>query len=157
MLQLDELDKQLLDAFQQQLPITAQPFAAIGQQLGISEAEVLTCLKRFKELKYISRVGPVFNHKKAGASTLAALAVAEEQLEEVATFINSLEEVNHNYQREHSYNLWFVLTAPNQARLAACIEHIEAHTGLTVLNLPMLKSFHIDLGFALFNSKRVQL
>jgi hypothetical protein len=41
-------------------------------------------------------------------------AVPADQLEKMALWINALPEVNHNYEREHTYNLWFVVAAPNQ-------------------------------------------
>ncbi|MEK7737946.1 MAG: Lrp/AsnC family transcriptional regulator, partial [Pseudomonadota bacterium] len=58
-------------------------------------------------------------------------------------------EVNHNYQREHRYNLWFVATAQDQAALDMALRRIEAETGCAVLRLPLLEEFHIDLGFDL--------
>src|SRR3546814_1080044 len=34
-------------------------------------------------------------------------------------------EVNHNYAREHHYNLWFVLTGPNRRHLEQILEELE--------------------------------
>ena len=95
----------------------------------------------------LSRVGPVFEHSRAGASTLVALAVPEARLESVAALINSYPEVNHNYLREHRYNLWFVVTGPDLAHVEALLARIEAETGLTPLDLPMRAAYRIDLGF----------
>ncbi|MCW8884099.1 MAG: Lrp/AsnC family transcriptional regulator, partial [Motiliproteus sp.] len=58
-------------------------------------------------------------------------------------------EVNHNYQREHFFNLWFVLAAPTQERIDEVLAELEETTGLPLLNLPMLKAHHLDLGFPL--------
>jgi len=69
------------------------------------------------------------------------------KIEEIAKIVNSYEAVNHNYQREHHYNLWFVLTAENQQVLAEVIDDIEQECGHAVMSLPMLEDFHIDLGF----------
>jgi hypothetical protein len=95
-------------------------------------------------------VGPVFAPQRAGASTLAALAVPEERLESVAGQVSAYAEVNHNYQREHAWNLWFVVTAPDQQRVEQVLADIEAVTGLRVLNLPLQRAFYIDLGFPLW-------
>ena len=72
------------------------------------------------------------------------------RLEAVAAFVNGYEEVNHNYQREHTFNLWFVVTAPEQERIRQVLAEIEAGTGLAVLDLPLEHAFFIDLGFPLW-------
>ena len=99
----------------------------------------------------------MFCHKKAGASTLAAIAVPADQLDKVAGIVNQFDEVNHNYAREHDYNLWFVVTAKDQVALEKTIIDIELLTGLPVLMLPMEASYHIDLGFSInFNRNGIQ-
>lgn len=147
---LNNLEKQLLNEYQKGLPLTPTPFADIAEKLGTSEALVLKILDRLQELGVISRVGPVFKPKRIGASTLAAMAVPASRLEAVANRISSYPEVNHNYERENRYNLWFVVTAPDQQRLDAVLEEIERQTGHPILNLPLVKQFHIDLGFPLW-------
>jgi DNA-binding Lrp family transcriptional regulator len=91
----------------------------------------------------------VLRPHRIGASTLAALAVAPERLDAVAALVSEYPEVNHNYQREHRYNLWFVVTAADRARLDAVLGDIGRRSGLKVLDLPMLEDYFIDLGFRL--------
>jgi len=89
-----------------------------------------------------------------GASTLAALSGHESKKESVASMINEYSEVNHNYKREHHFNLWFVLTASNEHELNAVLDDMEQQTGYTAMYLPMIEDFHIDLGFEIdFNSE----
>jgi hypothetical protein len=57
--------------------------------------------------------------------------------------------VNHNYEREHGFNLWFVLAAPDAERVAEVLDEIATRTGIPVMNLPLEEAFHIDLGFPL--------
>ncbi len=59
-------------------------------------------------------------------------------------------EVNHNYQREHVFNLWFVVTAADRAQVDEVLAAIEEATGLLPLDLPLERSFYIDLGFPLW-------
>ncbi len=143
------LERQLLNDFQRDFPLVRRPFARIARQLGVSEAEVLDALRLLKAEGTISRVGPVFPPNRIGASTLAALAVPAERLQAVAELVSALPEVNHNYEREHRFNLWFVVTAANAERLRAVLAEIEEMTGLAVLDLPMVQEYHIDLGFEL--------
>ncbi len=146
---MDAADLDLLNSFQRDFPLTPEPFWDIAGQLGRSEAEVLAALRRWQEDGKISRVGAVFATRKLGVSTLAALAVPPTRLEVVARRVNDYPEVNHNYQRDHDFNLWFVLTAASSARLQEILSDIGEQTGLPLLDLPLLEAFHIDLAFDL--------
>ncbi|MCP3667146.1 MAG: Lrp/AsnC family transcriptional regulator [Gammaproteobacteria bacterium] len=147
---LNDLERQLLNQYQKGFPISPTPFADIAKQLGTSEALVLQILKHLQDQGVVSRVGPVFKPKSVGVSTLAAMAVPAEKLDQVAAKISGYNEVNHNYEREHHFNLWFVVTAPDQERLDAVLSDMERTTGQAVLNLPLENQFHIDLGFPLW-------
>ncbi|KIL03756.1 Lrp/AsnC family transcriptional regulator [Pseudomonas sp. S5(2021)] len=146
---LDALSRRLIDRFQHGMPLCAEPYRAMAEALGCSEDEVLACLQQLQAGGGLSRIGPVFEHSRAGASTLVALAVPTERLEQVAERINRFPEVNHNYLREHRYNLWFVLTGPDRTHLDRVLAEIEADTGLVPLDLPMQSAYRIDLGFPL--------
>ncbi|NIP73635.1 MAG: Lrp/AsnC family transcriptional regulator [Gammaproteobacteria bacterium] len=146
---LSELEKQLLNDFQHDFPVTPRPYADIAERLGVTEDEVLAALHELRARGAVSRVGAVFRPNRVGVSTLAALAAPEERLEEVAALVSAYPEVNHNYEREHRFNLWFVVTARDEQRLREVLADIERRTRLEVLYLPMLEDYHIDLGFDL--------
>lgn len=148
-MELDSVSRRLIDRFQHGMPLCAEPYRAMAEALGCEEAEVLAGLQRLDRAGCLSRVGPVFEHSRAGASTLVALAVPPARLEAVAACVNGYPEVNHNYLREHHYNLWFVLTGPDRAHLDRILTQIEAETGLAPLDLPMRIAYRIDLGFPL--------
>jgi DNA-binding Lrp family transcriptional regulator len=146
---MTDVDRRLLDDFQQSLPLSPTPFADMAARLGVSEDEVLGRLRHFQEQGIVSRVGPVLAPNRVGASVLAAMAVPESELESIAALVSSFPEVNHNYEREHDFNLWFVVAARDQDELDAVLVRIEAQAGHRVLRLPMLESYHVDLGFPL--------
>jgi DNA-binding Lrp family transcriptional regulator len=146
---LTKLERCLLNDYQRDFPLTPTPYAEIARALGVSEEEVLERLRALRATGAISRVGAVLRPRRLGASTLAAMAVPEERLEEVAAIVSARSEVNHNYEREHRYNLWFVAQAGNETELAQLLADVELRTGITVLALPMLVDYHIDLGFEL--------
>ncbi|RIX44722.1 MAG: Lrp/AsnC family transcriptional regulator [Rhodocyclales bacterium GT-UBC] len=139
----------LLNEFQRDFPLCPAPFAELAARLGVAEKAVLGGLEKLRREGKISRVGAVFAPKRIGASTLAAMAVPPERLAGVAAAVNRFAEVNHNYEREHRYNLWFVVTAASEGRLQASLSAIEQAAGYALLALPMLEEFHIDLGFCL--------
>ncbi|KGK84791.1 Lrp/AsnC family transcriptional regulator [Pseudomonas stutzeri] len=146
---IDDLSRRLIDRYQHGMPLCAEPYRAMADELGCAESEVLARLEQLQEFGGLSRIGPVFEHSRAGASTLVALAVPQARLEQVAARISAFPEVNHNYLREHHYNLWFVLTGPDRPHLDRLLAEIEADTGLVPLDLPMLHAYRIDLGFPL--------
>ena len=145
----DTLDFHLLNDFQRDFPLCPAPFAELASRLGVAEKVVLGRLESLRRDGKISRVGAVFAPKRIGASTLAAMAVPPVKLDAVAAAVNRFPEVNHNYEREHRYNLWFVVTAASEGRLQATLGAIEQAAGYPLIPLPLLEEFHIDLGFSL--------
>ena len=145
----DALDRRLLNEFQRGFPLTDRPFAEVAKRLGSDEDEVLERLRRLSAEGAVSRVGAIVAPHAVGWSTLAALAVPADRLEEVARIVSDYPEVNHNYEREHRFNLWFVVTAEDEDAVADVLEDIAYRTGLRPLDLPLLEPFHLDLGFAL--------
>jgi DNA-binding Lrp family transcriptional regulator len=146
---MDNLEFHLINDFQRDFPLESEPFAEIAWRLCTDEATVLAALRRLHADGVVSRVGAVFSPRRVGASTLAALAAAPERLEAIAARVSARPEVNHNYEREHRYNLWFVAAAADQARLHRVLADIERETGCTVMSLPLEHEFYIDLGFDL--------
>lgn len=151
-IELSEFDRRLLNEFQRDLPICARPYEAMAKRLDCDEELVLERLAQLQQRGFVSRVGPVFRANCLGASTLAAMAVPPARLQQVATLVSSYPQVNHNYEREHEFNLWFVVTAGNAGDVADVIADVRRRTGLAVMDLPMNEAFHIDLGFPLWQT-----
>lgn len=145
----DVREARLLNEFQHGLPLLSRPFAVIGAALGADDAWVRTTLARAQQDGRVSRVGAVFRPGTIGVSTLAALAAPPGDLDRVAAAVSARPEVNHNYEREHRYNLWFVAAAKDRAALDLALAAIARDTGHAPLELPMLADYWIDLGFDL--------
>ncbi|HRY06068.1 MAG TPA: AsnC family transcriptional regulator [Hyphomicrobiaceae bacterium] len=139
----------VLDGWQRGFPLVARPFAAIGRACGLSEGEVLLGLSEMQRAGVLGRVGATIRPNTIGVSLLAAMKVPEDRLEEVARIVNAEPGVNHNYEREHDINLWFVIAAPDSAKLDASLDRIRMASGLDVLELPLERAYYIDLGFPL--------
>ncbi len=139
----------LLNDFQRNFPLCPAPFAELAAKLGVAESAVLRMLEQLRRDGKIARVGAVFAPKRIGASTLVAMAVPPDKLSAVAEAINRFPEVNHNDEREHRYNLWFVVTAGSEGRLYAALGAIKQSAGYPMLVLPLLKEYHIDPDFTL--------
>ena len=143
------LEKRVLNDFQHDFPLSATPFADMAQQLGVSEDEILSTVSKLQDDGVISRVGPVFTPNRIGVSTLAAMSIPEAELECVARIVSAFAEVNHNYERDHEFNLWFVVTASSEEHLEIVLHEIEQHAEYPLMSLPMLEDYFIDLGFNL--------
>lgn len=144
---LSPLHKQLLNDYQQELPLSPTPYLDIAHSLGISEEDVLSVFTELKNKQFIARIGSVISPNQIGVSSLMAMAVPAEKLQQVATIINQYPEVNHNYERENRFNLWFVLIAKDSEHLQSVITDIELQTGFKSLYLPLLADYFINLGF----------
>ncbi len=144
---LTEVQANLLNDFQRDFPLCPQPYKRLAEQLGLEETDVLDHLQQLEDQKFISRVGAVVAPHKAGWSTLAAMSVPEEDLEDVAKIVNAYSGVNHNYERTHEINLWFVVTGPDKRAVEFILDEIKSKTGIEVLNLPLVEAYQLDLGF----------
>lgn len=146
---MDDLDRRLINRLQRGLPLVRQPWQLIAEELQSSAHEVLDRVHALLEDGVLTRFGPMFDIERlGGAFTLAALAVPEDHFERVATQLNQLPQVAHNYRREHHWNMWFVLACATAEELAESLSHIHAITGLPVLNLPKEQTYHVGLYFA---------
>ncbi|CRM07704.1 Lrp/AsnC family transcriptional regulator [Pseudomonas marginalis] len=145
---MDELDRQLINRLQHGLPLVRQTWQQVAEELHSHPSELLDRLYALLEDGVLTRFGPMFDIERlGGAFTLAALAVPEARFDAVAEQLNALPQVAHNYRREHRWNMWFVLACATAQELAATLSHIEALTGLAVLNLPKEHTYHVGLYF----------
>lgn len=146
---LPALDLALLNEWQRDFPLTSKPFEVIAAQHGCSGTLVQERYRHLMQSGALGRIGGIFGVGAGGSAMLCALSVPPERLDQVAEQVNLFECVNHNYARDHQWNLWFVVTAPSVAERDACVSDIEAVTHLRALRLPMRRAFRIDLGFDL--------
>ncbi len=149
---VDEVDAAIIDSYQSGFPVAERPFRRLADALEIEESDALERVRRLHEEGIFRRFGPVLNPPVIGSSTLAAVRAPEERFEEIAEVINGYRQVNHNYARDHEWNMWFVVTAGSRETRDEILEEIETRTGCSVLNLPMLTDYYIDLEFPVVNA-----
>jgi DNA-binding Lrp family transcriptional regulator len=63
---VDDRDRALLAALEDGLPLVARPYRAIGEALGLSEADVIARLRRLSDGGVLSRFGVVVRHRALG-------------------------------------------------------------------------------------------
>ena len=151
---LDAVDARLIDGFQSGFPVHERPFRVVGTEVGTSETDTLARVERLREKGVFRRFGAVLNPPVIGSSTLAAVQAPAERFGAIAEVVNSYRQVNHNYRRDHAWNMWFVVTAESHETRDGILDDIENRTECDVLNLPMLTDFYIDLEFPVVNTDR---
>lgn len=142
----DDADRRLINAIQGEFPLSARPFAEVGAALGLSEDEVIARLQSLLDDRVLTRFGPMYQiERMGGAFCLAAIAVPEAQWASAVEAVNAFPEVAHNYRREHTLNMWFVLATETPAGIADCARRIEAATGLVVHLFPKEREYFVEM------------
>jgi len=145
---MDALDRKIVNGLQGGFPIMDRPYAAAADALGLSEAELIQRLENMLAAGVLSRFGPMYHAEMLGGGlTLAAMQVPQGDLDRVAEQVNAFPEVAHNYERDHAFNLWFVLATETPDRIPAVLAEIEQRTGYPVYNMPKIEEFFIGLRF----------
>ncbi len=83
--------------------------------------------------------------KLGGAFTLVAMSVREDDFQRVMDIVNSFPEVAHNYEREHHFNMWFVIATEDPKRIDAVLREIELDSGYSCYNMPKQDEYFVKL------------
>jgi DNA-binding Lrp family transcriptional regulator len=145
---LTKLRKQLCNVLQGGLPICPKPYDDLAKYLNNNEETILQEIRELKESGVIRRICALINHRALGmTSTLVAAHIPEENVQEVAEAVNSLENVSHNYLREHYYNLWFTLQAESPKQIEVTVSNLSGRFGIDFYSLPIERVFKLDVRF----------
>jgi DNA-binding Lrp family transcriptional regulator len=145
---MDTYDKQILDIIQSSFPLAARPYEVVGEQVGLTEGEVLARVRRLKEEGVIRRMGANFGSRELGwKSTLCGAEVPEDKLDLFVAEVNKHTGVTHNYLRAHKFNVWFALIAPSTDAVEEILAGITEKTGVSIMNLPASTLFKIKVDF----------
>jgi DNA-binding Lrp family transcriptional regulator len=143
---MDEIDRAIVNRLQGGFPLVERPFAAAAAELGLEEEDLIARVRKLLEQRVLTRFGPMYQvERMGGAFSLAAMRVPPADFDRVAAIVNAFPEVAHNYEREHEYNMWFVLATERPEGIARAIARIERETGLPVVNLPKLREYFVGL------------
>lgn len=107
-LSLDAIDRQIIVATQAGLPLVAEPFAALAEQLGLGSDEVLQRVADMQARGIIRRIAAVPNHYALGYTVngMSVWNVCDEHITELGRLIGGLDYVSHCYQRPRHLPLW---------------------------------------------------
>ncbi len=119
---MDAIDRAIIVATQEGLPLVPQPYHAVAHQVGIEPDEVMARFRIMLESGVIRRIGAVPNHYALGykANGMTVWDVADERIDELGKRIGQLDFVSHCYQRprhlpDWSYNLFAMVHGHDRA------------------------------------------
>jgi DNA-binding Lrp family transcriptional regulator len=156
----DPVDRLLLQLLQDDFPLEADAWGALGQQVSIGGEEVLNRVRSLQASGILRGICPILESGKTGigASTLVALRLPPDKVEEMARFINSFPQVSHNYLRNHQFNLWFTVGARDREELEQLLQVIRDRccpNSSDMIELPVKRRFKIDVRFPLIQQKEI--
>lgn len=145
---MDSKDKELLNLIQSGFPVEPHPYGIIGEQIGLTDQEVLQRIANLKREGIIRRMGASINSRRVGfVSTLLAAKVPPEKFNSFVNTVNSVQGVTHNYERRHEYNVWFTLISQSVEEKEKIIKELTELTGISILELPAKRIFKIRVDF----------
>lgn len=130
-------DLELIRDLQEGLPLVSRPFAAVAEQLGLPEGEVLERLARLKREGKVRRVAASISHRRAGftANAMCVWSVPADQVDEVGARLAEFAEVTHCYARpappDFPYNVYTMIHGRSRDDCERVIARIREATGLS--------------------------
>jgi siroheme decarboxylase len=146
---LTDWDRRLLNLLQSRFPLEERPFAAVADEAGVPEREVLERTQWLLDQRIIREVTPIFDTPALGySSMLVAAKVDGEHPHRAAAVINEHPGVSHNYLRNHDFNLWFTIATAPDSKLGldgtlAVLKDLSAAE--SIRQLPTLTMFKINM------------
>ena len=128
---IDAIDRRIIAATQQGLPLTPRPYATIAEQLGLDSRDVMQRMQRMLENGVIRRIGAVPNHYALGfrGNGMSVWDVPDKYIKEAGQTIGALDFVSHCYHRPRHlpawpYNLFAMVHGRNRAEVDEKVNHI---------------------------------
>jgi DNA-binding Lrp family transcriptional regulator len=146
---LDDTERRLLNLLQGSFPLEPRPFAAVGAQAGLSEAEVIARTRALLDDRIIRQLTPIYDTRALGYSSMLVAAKVDPEVPwRAAKVINSHPGVSHNYLRDHEFNMWFTVAVAEDSRLGmdgtlAVLKELSCAESMR--QLPTLKLFKIRM------------
>ncbi len=144
---LDVTDRQIIAATQAGLPLVAEPYKAISEDLGMEEAELCNRLKALQASGIVRRIAVAPNHYKLGmtANGMSVWDVDDARITELGRQVGALDYVSHCYERPRSlpdwpYNLFAMIHGSNRDEVEVLRSEIEKLLGPACQNHDILYS-----------------
>lgn len=126
-----ERARSVLLAVQAGVPLVDDPWAALGEAVGLPGATVLAEVQRRADAGELREISGVIEGQTIGwDSALVAVTVPEADLARVAAIVSACPTVTHAYERRHPTNLWFTIAMPPHVGVDAALRRLERDAAL---------------------------
>lgn len=128
-------EKSLIRLLDQQIPLVARPFAAVAEQIGLTEEFVLSVLQDWKKQGILRRIGAILYHRQAGfkANAMCVWPLTGDPVE-AGRRVAARPEVTHCYQRPHldvfPFDLYAMIHTATWDETKALFQDISSGCGL---------------------------
>jgi DNA-binding Lrp family transcriptional regulator len=129
-------DIALVRLLQQPFPLVAEPYAVLGEPVGLPADALLDGGRALYAKGYLRRIAAVLRHRKVGfaANGMGVWDVPDDRVEEVGAQLAQYPEVSHCYQRPRvpgwPYNLFTMVHARSQEECTTALARMAAAVGL---------------------------
>ncbi len=126
-----DLDREIMIATQAGLPLVAEPYQQIADQLGVNVELIKKRLRKMREDGRIRRIGVVPNHYTLGyvANGMSVWDLPDDQIKIFGHAVGKLSFVSHCYHRprhlpEWPYNLFAMVHGHNREEVMEKVDQI---------------------------------
>lgn len=134
---MTELERKIIRELQYDLPVIARPYSLVASKVGVSEQEVLDCVRSMLQQGIIRKIGAVLRHRRVGykANALCVWIVPAERVTEVGEMFAGLPVVTHCYERhtcrDWPFNLYTMVHAMSREECEAHIRLMSQMSGIS--------------------------
>lgn len=128
---MDKIDRQIITATQAGLPLVAEPYQMIAEQIGISCETLMQRLKAMQTCGVIRRIAAVPNHYKLGYqhNGMTVWDINDLYIDALGAQVGALDFVSHCYHRprhlpDWPYNFFAMIHSKTEAGATAQIQNI---------------------------------
>lgn len=148
---MDELDRRIVNELQENFPLQTNPYEILASRTGIKVEELWQRILILVESGIIRRLGFSIDSRKMGySSTLTAIRVSPDQVEEASELIAKYPQITHSYLRDDEFNIWFTVIAEDENHISTILDEIRSKLNLSkedIMDLPVVKLFKLDARF----------
>ncbi len=133
---MDAIDRKIILATQEGLPIDPQPYHRVAESVGMEPHEVMERMQHMLASGVIRRIGAVPNHYRLGyrGNGMSVWNVPDEKVAEIGARLGALDFVSHCYQRprhlpDWPYNLFIMVHGPDRETVESKVEYLAGLLG----------------------------
>lgn len=132
-----QLISEVQRALQEGLPLVAQPYQALADELGTSEQQVIDAIEHLQHSGAVKRFGLILKHRELGyrANAMVVWDIPDDSVDEVGAVLGQEACVTLSYRRPRrppvwNYNLFCMIHGISRERVEAQLADIVARHNL---------------------------